>query len=113
MVEFYIFLNELRSVLHVFMFQYARSEEWTTLCDALGARLDAGHQVQAATLCYICAGNIERTVDIWSRTLISKKGGPDFVDVLQVSLRATHNFLTSILNSSHSDLQYLVLVKKL
>lgn len=94
------------------MFQYARSEEWTTLCDALGARLDAGHQVQAATLCYICAGNIERTVDIWSRTLISKKGGPDFVDVLQVSLRATSfYFLRSTLNSSDSEFQYLILVK--
>ncbi|KAG0569564.1 hypothetical protein M758_6G095900 [Ceratodon purpureus] len=62
---------------------YARSEDWTNLCDALGARLDAGHNIQAATLCYICAGNIERTVDIWSRTLKSKKGGPEFVDVLQ------------------------------
>jgi protein transport protein SEC31 len=64
--------------------QYARSEDWITLCDALGARLDAGHNVQAATLCYICAGNIERTVLIWSRTLKSKKGGPEFADVLQV-----------------------------
>jgi protein transport protein SEC31 len=62
---------------------FGRSEDWTTLCDALGARLDANCNIQAATLCYICAGNIERTVDIWSRTLKSKKGGPEFVDVLQ------------------------------
>ncbi|XP_024379159.1 protein transport protein SEC31 homolog B isoform X2 [Physcomitrium patens] len=62
---------------------YARSEDWITLCDALGARLDAGRNIQAATLCYICAGNIDKTVGIWSRALKSKKGGPEFVDVLQ------------------------------
>ncbi|XP_024364075.1 protein transport protein SEC31 homolog B isoform X2 [Physcomitrium patens] len=62
---------------------YARSEDWKTLCDALGARLDASHNIQAATLCYICAGNIDKTVGIWSRALKSKKGGPEFVDVLQ------------------------------
>lgn len=73
--------------------QYGRSEDWTTLCDALGARLDANRNIQAATLCYICAGNIERTVDIWSRTLKSKKGGPEFVDVLQVGKMEISTFL--------------------
>ncbi|KAH9534416.1 hypothetical protein CY35_17G005100 [Sphagnum magellanicum] len=62
---------------------YAQSEDWTKLCDALGARLDAGHEPHAATWCYICAGNVEKAVDIWARTLKVRKGSVDFVDLLQ------------------------------
>jgi hypothetical protein len=46
----------------------------------LGARLDAGYEPHAATWCYICAGNVEKAVDIWARTL---KGSVNFVDLLQ------------------------------
>jgi hypothetical protein len=49
----------------------------------LGARLDAGHEPHAATWCYICAGNVEKAVDIWARTLKVRKGSVDFVDLLQ------------------------------
>lgn len=40
----------------------------------------------AATLCYICAGNIDKTVEVWSRTLASEHEGKSYVDILQVSL---------------------------
>lgn len=40
----------------------------------------------AATLCYICAGNIDKTVEIWSRNLASEHDGKSYVDRLQVSI---------------------------
>ncbi|CAK9869335.1 unnamed protein product [Sphagnum jensenii] len=67
----------------IFTYAYAQSDQWTKLCDALGARLDAGHETYAATWCYICAGNVEKAVDIWARTLNVRNGGVDFVDLLQ------------------------------
>ncbi|CAN9504574.1 unnamed protein product [Ophioblennius macclurei] len=50
---------------------YAQPEEFSTLCDLLGGRLEAsfdpGLQSQAC-LCYICAGNVEKLVSCWSRS---------------------------------------------
>lgn len=65
--------------------QYAPFEDWTQLSDALAARLDAAGEIQAATLCYICSGNIEKVAEIWSRSLETVNGGKVFVDSLQVS----------------------------
>ncbi|XP_074546252.1 protein transport protein Sec31A isoform X2 [Halichoeres trimaculatus] len=49
---------------------YAKPEEFSSLCDLLGDRLeaaeDAALQAQAC-LCYICAGNVEKLVLCWSR----------------------------------------------
>ena len=45
---------------------YATTDEFAPLCDALAARLrGAGRDERSATLCYICAGNVDRTVQIW------------------------------------------------
>lgn len=45
---------------------YATSEEFAALCDALAERLKTvGKDEKSATLCYICAGNVNRTVQIW------------------------------------------------
>uniref|UniRef100_A0A674MM27 Protein transport protein Sec31A n=1 Tax=Takifugu rubripes TaxID=31033 RepID=A0A674MM27_TAKRU len=49
---------------------YARPEEFSSLCDLLGGRLEAAENIQLraqACLCYICAGNIEKLVSCWSR----------------------------------------------
>ncbi|KAM4532333.1 protein transport protein Sec31A isoform 6-T6 [Fundulus diaphanus] len=49
---------------------YAQPEEFSSLCDLLGSRLEAAEdpQLQAqACLCYICAGNLEKLVSSWSR----------------------------------------------
>eukprot|EP00245_Coleochaete_scutata_P005204 TRINITY_DN18571_c0_g2_i1.p1 TRINITY_DN18571_c0_g2~~TRINITY_DN18571_c0_g2_i1.p1 ORF type:complete len:1125 (-),score=228.11 TRINITY_DN18571_c0_g2_i1:535-3909(-) len=62
---------------------YARSEEWTGLCDALALRLDSAGNTQDAILCYICAGNIERAVEIWARGLKLPLGSPSAVEALQ------------------------------
>ncbi|XP_027710422.1 protein transport protein Sec31A isoform X4 [Vombatus ursinus] len=49
---------------------YARPDEFSALCDLLGARLenegDPLLQTQAC-LCYICAGNIEKLVACWTK----------------------------------------------
>ena len=45
---------------------YASADEFASLCDSLATRLkDVGKDSKAATLCYICAGNVDRTVQIW------------------------------------------------
>lgn len=49
---------------------YAKPDEFSALCDLLGARLeregDSLLRTQAC-LCYICAGNVERLVACWTR----------------------------------------------
>ena len=40
------------------------------LCDELAGLLEAAGQWQAATLCYMCAGSIDRVADIWAARLL-------------------------------------------
>lgn len=65
--------------------QFAQQDEWTLLCDTLASKLMGAGNTLAATLCYICAGNIDKTVEIWSRSLASEHEGRTYVDLLQVS----------------------------
>ncbi|XP_020585788.1 protein transport protein SEC31 homolog B isoform X2 [Phalaenopsis equestris] len=68
---------------------FAQKDEWTILCDTLGSRLlTVGHTL-AATLCYICAGNIDKIVEIWSRSLIYERDGRSYVDLLQDLMEKT------------------------
>ncbi|XP_059894472.1 protein transport protein Sec31A isoform X6 [Gadus macrocephalus] len=49
---------------------YARPDEFSAFCDLLGGRLEVSQDVvlQAqASLCYICAGNVEKVVSCWTR----------------------------------------------
>lgn len=57
------------------------------LCDTLASKLLAAGNTLAATLCYICAGNIDKTVEIWSRSLGDEHEGKSYVDLLQVSVQ--------------------------
>ncbi|KAH9300540.1 hypothetical protein KI387_012123 [Taxus chinensis] len=68
---------------------YSQREEWTVLCDTLASRLAAAGNTLAATLCYICAGNIEKTVEIWSQSLKSEHDGRSFVNHLQDLMEKT------------------------
>ncbi|XP_044801660.2 protein transport protein Sec31A isoform X5 [Bubalus bubalis] len=49
---------------------YAKSDEFSTLCDLLGTRLESDGdsllQTQAC-LCYICAGNVEKLIACWTK----------------------------------------------
>ncbi|PSS24436.1 Protein transport protein SEC31 B like [Actinidia chinensis var. chinensis] len=68
---------------------FAQTEEWTSLCDVLASRLRAVGNTLAATLCYICAGNIDKTVEIWSRSLKTEHEGKSYVDLLQDIMEKT------------------------
>ncbi|ONM25730.1 Protein transport protein SEC31 homolog B [Zea mays] len=68
---------------------FAQKEEWHILCDTLASRLLNVGDTLAATLCYICAGNIDKAVEIWSRTLKSEDGGKTYVDLLQDLMEKT------------------------
>ncbi|KAL3516403.1 hypothetical protein ACH5RR_023305 [Cinchona calisaya] len=68
---------------------FAQQEEWTLLCDSLASRLMAAGNTLAATLCFICAGNIDRTVEIWSRILAAKHDGKSYVELLQDLMEKT------------------------
>jgi protein transport protein SEC31 len=71
--------------LIIFNEQFAQREEWTTLCGILASKLMAAGNTLAATLCYICAGNIDKTLEIWSRSLQTEHDGKSYVDLVQVS----------------------------
>ncbi|KAM4707950.1 protein transport protein Sec31A isoform 8-T8 [Discoglossus pictus] len=62
-------LNNWREALAAVL-TYARPDEFASLCDLLGSRLeketDLSLQAQAC-LCYICAGNVEKLVACWTR----------------------------------------------
>lgn len=68
----------------MFELQFANKDEWAVLCDTLASRLLAAGNTLAATLCYIVAGNIDKTVEIWSRNLKSEDESKTYVDLLQV-----------------------------
>lgn len=49
---------------------YGKSEEFAELCELLGTRLDAEDKNSAsATLCFMCANNVPRTVAFWIEEL--------------------------------------------
>ncbi|CAH8310208.1 unnamed protein product [Eruca vesicaria subsp. sativa] len=68
---------------------FAQGEQWATLCDVLASKLmDAGNTL-AAVLCYICAGNVDRTVEIWSRSLANEREGRSYAELLQDLMEKT------------------------
>ncbi|KAF5738393.1 Transducin family protein / WD-40 repeat family protein isoform 1 [Tripterygium wilfordii] len=68
---------------------FAQGEEWTVLCDTLASKLMGVGNTLAATLCYICAGNIDKTVEIWSRSLTTEQEGKSYLDLLQDLMEKT------------------------
>ncbi|XP_052211325.1 protein transport protein SEC31 homolog B-like [Diospyros lotus] len=68
---------------------FAQRDEWTLLCDTLASRLMSVGNTLAATLCYICAGNIDKTVEIWFRSLTTEHEGKSYVDLLQDLMEKT------------------------
>ena len=51
------------------LLSYASPDEWPDLCDALARKLAAGGNGHAATLAWICAGNVEQTIKMWVKNL--------------------------------------------
>ncbi|XP_023767336.1 protein transport protein SEC31 homolog B [Lactuca sativa] len=68
---------------------FAQGDEWTSLCDTLASRLLNAGNTLAATLCYICSGNIDKTVEIWSKKVSTEHEGKSYVDLLQDLMEKT------------------------
>ncbi|XP_010459526.1 PREDICTED: protein transport protein SEC31 homolog A-like [Camelina sativa] len=68
---------------------FAEGDEWTSLCDALASKLMATGFTLAATLCYICAGNVDKTVDIWSMSLENESAGKSYAERVQDIMEKT------------------------
>ncbi|XP_017615686.1 protein transport protein SEC31 homolog B [Gossypium arboreum] len=68
---------------------FAQGEKWAVLCDMLATKLMVAGKTLAATLCYICAGNIDKTVEIWSSCLTTENDGKSYVDLLQDLMEKT------------------------
>ncbi|GAA0155673.1 vesicle coat protein [Lithospermum erythrorhizon] len=81
---------------------FAHPEQWSSLCDTLASKLLAAGDILAATLCYICAGNIDMTVGIWTKTLASDEDGKSYVDLLQDLMEKTLVFALAT-GQKHSD----------
>jgi len=70
---------------------YGRSEEFPSLCMALGDLLDGAGNPQSASLCYMCALSLEGAVRFWRSQLQeanTKKGGTD--------ISAVHDFVVKV-----------------
>ena len=75
--------------------RYARSEEFPSLCVALGDRLQEAGDPSRASLCYMCALNLERSVEFWHKQLKDKaSGGDDFSST--ADLLALHEFILKV-----------------
>ncbi|ETN06987.1 hypothetical protein, variant 1 [Phytophthora nicotianae INRA-310] len=59
-------LAEWRETLAI-LSTYAKSEEFPSLCDKLATRLEAAGDLHSATLCFMCAVNVEKTVNAWCK----------------------------------------------
>ncbi|DBA02893.1 TPA: hypothetical protein N0F65_005920, partial [Lagenidium giganteum] len=59
-------LSEWRDTLAI-LSTYAKSEEFPSLCDKLALRLESAGDLHSATLCFMCAVNVEKTVSAWVR----------------------------------------------
>ncbi|GFP84273.1 protein transport protein sec31 homolog b [Phtheirospermum japonicum] len=81
-------LNSWKETLALFC-TFAQADEWAQLCDSLAARLLAANDTAAATLCYICAGNIDKAVEMWSKNLTIGVDGKSYVDRLQDLMEKT------------------------
>ncbi|GER48620.1 transport protein SEC31 [Striga asiatica] len=68
---------------------FAQPDEWAQLCNTLAARLMAVNDTAAATFCYVCARNIVKVVEIWSRNLGREHDGISYLDRLQDLMEKT------------------------
>ncbi|GJX17530.1 transport protein Sec31 homolog B-like protein isoform X2 [Tanacetum coccineum] len=68
---------------------FSQEDEWTSLCEALASRLVTAGNTLAASLCYICSGNIDRTVEMWSKKVTVGHGGKSCVGLLQDLMEKT------------------------
>lgn len=72
---------------------YAQSEEFPNLCVLLGDRLQDAGDDSCASLCYMCALNLERSVEFWQKQL-AEKADASFSSTSD--LLALHEFVVKV-----------------
>eukprot|EP00591_Stephanopyxis_turris_P009575 CAMPEP_0195525504 /NCGR_PEP_ID=MMETSP0794_2-20130614/25990_1 /TAXON_ID=515487 /ORGANISM="Stephanopyxis turris, Strain CCMP 815" /LENGTH=1054 /DNA_ID=CAMNT_0040655983 /DNA_START=104 /DNA_END=3268 /DNA_ORIENTATION=+ len=70
---------------------YGKSEEFPSLCLALGDRLDEAGDSANASLCYMCALNLDRAAKHWNSQLNEANRASGSIDVL-----ALHSFVEKV-----------------
>ncbi|KAF8071322.1 SEC31B [Scenedesmus sp. PABB004] len=65
---------------------YTGADQWAGLCDALASRLGQTGMLHAASLCYICAGNVDQAVSYWSRAVRGGGGVEALQGVIEKSV---------------------------
>lgn len=58
--------SQWRETLAMLVAYIDDGEQWASLCDALGLRLYQSGDIHGASLCFICSGNVEKAVGVWS-----------------------------------------------
>ena len=62
---------------------YGKSDEFPLLCEALAGRLETElGDVNSATLCFMCAANVSRTVGFWTQELIQANAARGQLDTV-------------------------------
>lgn len=72
---------------------YTHLETFTRLCTMLAKRLSSSGMVHAATLCYICAGDVDAAVLLWMQQC---QGSAMSVADLQVHLASAPHLRVSV-----------------
>ena len=62
---------------------YGKSEEFPQLCEALGQRLENVNNKTAASLCYMCAVNVAKTVSFWIADYKKKEDTSSLQDLVE------------------------------
>lgn len=71
---------------------YAKSDEFPSLCVALGDKLDAAGEHSSASLCYMCALSLTKAVKHW-RTKLEEKNASEGGSM---NLQALHDFVVKV-----------------
>lgn len=89
---------------------YGKSEEFPLMCETLAKRLEADVRFadgkMAATMCYMCAANVEQTVDFWLNELsAANKKIAEWVsaDATCADKRALQSFVEKVQVFSHAN----------
>lgn len=78
---------------------YGKSDEFPLLCEALAARLELElGDVSSATLCFMCAANVHRTVSFWIQELQEANTAHGQIDTL-----ALLNFVEKVTIFTHAN----------
>jgi len=78
---------------------YGKSEEFPALCEALAARLESElNDSSSATLCYMCAANVARTVGFWTAELNAANEALGQTDTI-----ALQNYIEKVVVFTHAN----------